>query len=34
MHNPLGFGNKSSAFGVRGLSKRLDALARQTDLTR
>lgn len=31
MHNPLGLG-KSSAFGERGISKRLDALARRTDL--
>lgn len=32
MHNPLGLGNKSSAFGERGLTKRLDALARRVDL--
>ncbi len=32
MHNPLGMGNKSSAFGERGISKRLDALARRVDL--
>jgi SAM-dependent methyltransferase len=31
MHNPLGMGNKSSAFGERGISKRLDALGRRTD---
>jgi len=31
MHNPLGLG-KSSAFGERGIRKRLDALARRTDL--
>lgn len=32
MHNPLGLG-KPSAFGERGIAKRLDALARRTDLT-
>lgn len=32
MHNPLGLGNTSSAFGERGVTKRLDALARRTDL--
>jgi SAM-dependent methyltransferase len=32
MHNPLGLG-KPSAFGDRGLTKRLDALARRTNLT-
>lgn len=32
MHNSLGLGNKSSAFGERGVTKRLDALARRTDL--
>jgi SAM-dependent methyltransferase len=32
MHNPLGMGNKSSAFGERGITKRLDALARRVDL--
>lgn len=32
MHNPLGLG-KPSAFGERGITKRLDALARRTDLT-
>jgi ubiquinone/menaquinone biosynthesis C-methylase UbiE len=31
MHYPPGFGNKSSAFGERGPSKRVDALARRTD---
>lgn len=31
MHNPLGLG-KSSAFGERGISKRLGALARRTEL--
>jgi SAM-dependent methyltransferase len=31
MHNPLGLG-KSSAFGERGIRKRLDSLARQADL--
>jgi SAM-dependent methyltransferase len=32
MHNPLGVGNRSSAFGERGITKRLDALARRTEL--
>jgi SAM-dependent methyltransferase len=32
MHNPLGLGNRSSAFGERGITKRIDALARRTDL--
>lgn len=33
MHNSLGLGEPSSAFGERGIAKRLDALARQTDLS-
>jgi SAM-dependent methyltransferase len=32
MHNPLGVGNRSSAFGERGIVKRLDALAERVDL--
>ena len=32
MHNPLGQGNKSSAFGERGITKRLDALGCRVDL--
>ncbi len=32
MQNPLGLGNRSSAFGERGISKRIDALARRTEL--
>jgi SAM-dependent methyltransferase len=32
MHNPLGLG-KPSAFGERGITKRLDAMARRTDLS-